>query len=92
MEKDDLLKNEMLAIKKKLVESLENYRKTLSYMYADAPIACLCLSNVVEKILINKGCLRIYDLFDRDFTEIEGMTNARIRELTARLDEFISVS
>ncbi len=91
MDNEEILKNEIHEIHKKLLESLENYRKTMSYMYGDAPIGVLCLDKVVETTLINNGCLRVYDLFDRDLAEIKGIGHSRIRNLAARLDEFLSV-
>lgn len=91
MDNDEILKKEIHEIHKKLLESLDNYRKTMSYMYGDAPIQVLCLDKVVETILINEGCLRVYDLFDRDLTEIKGIGHSRVRNLAARLDEFLSV-
>ena len=89
--KDELIRKEILEINKKLLESLDNYRKTMSYMCGDAPIEVLCLPKVIETILISNGCLRVYDLFDRDLTEIKGMGCGRIRQLTARLDEFLPI-
>ena len=89
---DAILKREMNKINLELLKSLGNYQKTLSFMLADAPIGCLCLPKTIETILLNEGCLRIYDLFDRDFTEIEGLGVARIRDLTTCLDKFFSMS
>lgn len=91
VDKDDVVKEEILKINKKLLEGLENYRKTMAFMFGDAPIEVLCLSKVIEKALISNGCLRVYDLFDRDLVEIEGISHSGIRQLTARLQEFISV-
>lgn len=78
-------------INEELLLNLKSYRKTLSYMYADAPIEALCLPKTLENLLINNGLLRIYDLFDRDFTEIKGMGDIRIRQLTASLNQFIAM-
>ena len=69
-----------------------HYRKTLCYMEANAPVGVLCLPPVVENILIREGCLRVYDLLNRDLAKIKGLGRERIRLLTARLDEFLSVS
>lgn len=88
---DEILKSEIHNIHKRLLESIEGYRKTISYMYGDAPIGVLCLPKVIESVLISNGCLRVYDLFDRDLTEIKGIGHSRIRDLTSRLDEFLAV-
>ena len=79
-------------INKELFENLKNYRKTLAYMYGDAPIQVLCLPKVIETVLIKSGCLRIYDLFDRDLTKIKGIGSRRIRDLTTRLNQFLAMS
>ncbi len=91
-ENEEILKKEMVRINDELMKNLNNYRKTLTFMIADAPISCLCLSKATETLLINDGCLRIYDLFDRDFVEIKGFGETRVRDLTARLNEFFSMS
>ena len=78
-------------ISKELLENLHNYRKSLKYLSADAPIQTLCLEPIVEKILLRNGFFRIYDIIDVDFSKIEGLNNSRIRNLTTRLNEFLSV-
>ena len=88
---DEILKVEIHNIHRKLIESIERYRKTISYMYGDAPLGVLCLPKIIETTLINNGCFRVYDLFDRDLTKIKGIGHSRIRDLTSRLDEFLSV-
>ena len=92
MDEKSLNQSDIEKINKKLIESLENYKKTLSYMAGDAPIQVLCLPKVIETVLINNGILRIYDLFNCDFTKIKGLGEARIKRLTSSLGEFISVS
>jgi hypothetical protein len=79
-------------INKKLVESLGNYQKMMGYMGADLPIESLCLSKKVEKVLINAGFLRIFELFDLDLFEIEGIDVIGARELTSSLNKFIAMS
>lgn len=74
-----------------LIENLANYRKTLKYLSTDVPIQVLCLVPAVEKILIRNGFNRVYDIIDADLIKIKGLGDARIRYLTARLNEFISV-
>ncbi len=82
---------EKKKINEELLKSLENYRKTMDYMSADVPLGCLCLSPAVETALRSAGCDRIYDLFDRDFTKIKGLGVTRIRDLTTRLNQFLSI-
>ena len=88
---NELKENDIQTINKKLIESLENYRKTIAFMACDAPLELLGLPKVTQTILLNAGCLLIYDLFDRDFTEIKGLGAARIRDLTTRLNEFLAM-
>jgi len=83
-----------LALSKIRIEVLkkyEEYNKTMKYMAADAPIEILCLPKAIETILITNGYLRIYDLFDADFTKIKGLGVVRCRDLTACLDQFFSM-
>lgn len=88
LNKNELQKEMQEKISKELIESLQMYRKTLSCMLADAPLEVLCLSTRLQNALIASGCLRIYDLFDRDFTKIKGVGESGVRELTASLDKF----
>lgn len=78
-------------LKIEIVKKLGEYRKTMSFMAADAPISILGIPKSVEKVLCNNGLLRVYDLFDCDFTKIESLTDARISDLTTRIDEFLSM-
>jgi hypothetical protein len=90
---DNTLDKEMILkkIREEVAERLKNYQKTMSYMAADAPLGVLCLPKEIENALINHGCLRVYDLFDRDFTEIKGLGVSRIKRLTAALDQFFAM-
>lgn len=86
-EYDDNLKR----IREQVVNKFIEYRKTIDYLAADAPIATLCLPTVIENALLAHGCLRIYDLFDCDFTEVKGLGVRRIGDLTSSLDKFFSM-
>lgn len=91
---DELKLNQMKVeqeIKTKLLKEHQRYRTTLTYMSGDIPIGVLCLPKLVEDALIAADCLRVYDLFDRDLTEIKGIGSARARDLAARLDQFLSM-
>jgi hypothetical protein len=81
----------MQKLKEELSKSFEAYRTTMQFLSADAPIEVLCLPKTIEKILLDAGCLRVYDLFDMDFTEIKGLGPVRIRDLTSRFQKFISM-
>ena len=81
----------MELLKKELAQRFKDYNKTLTYLAGDAPISILCLPKATEKILLNSGCLRVYDLFNLDFTEIKGLGRVRIRDLTTRLDQFVAM-
>jgi hypothetical protein len=83
--------DDIKKINKKLLESLQNYRNFMQYASADMPIGALCLKKDIEKLLLKNGFVRIYDLFDADFTKIKGLGKVRIRDLTARLNEFLAM-
>lgn len=86
-EKDESMK----AIKEEISKSFHRYQKTLTYMIADAPLSVLCLNKSTEKFLISNGFLRVYDIIDLDLTKVKGITDSAIRDLTSRLNEFISM-
>ena len=75
----------------KLMESLKSYRNTLSYMAADVPLEAMCLPKPIETALRNEGCLRVYDLLDRDLGEIKGIGKLRGERLAASLNEFLAM-
>ena len=81
----------MKQLKEELLKNFSQYQDTMKYLTADTPIQTLCLAPVIENILLRNGFLRIYDLFNVDFFEIKGLGDARIRELTSRLDQFFSM-
>jgi len=81
----------MKKLKEELAKKFEDYQKTLKFMAADVPIEVLCLPKPIEKILIDEGLLRIYDLFNLNFVEIKGLGVVRINQLTTRLDQFFSM-
>ncbi len=81
----------MATLKNEVLKKFDDYKKTINYMAADAPIAVLCLPAVTENILISNGLLRVYDLFNVDFFKIKGLGVTRIRDLTSRIDQFLSV-
>lgn len=89
---DKISTDDIIKINKKFLESLENYRKLLNVLGGDMPIGCLCLPKKVEKILTDNGFLRIYDLINTDFTKVEGLNAAAVRNLTTRLDQFFAMS
>lgn len=78
-------------INKNSIEALNNYSKTMKYMSADVPLEVLCLDSATLKALNSSGCLRVYDLFDRDLVEIEGLSESRLRHLTSSLNEFLAI-
>jgi hypothetical protein len=78
-------------LREEVLKRLTDYRKMINFMAADAPISILCLKPAIEKALLSHGCLRVYDLFDVDFTEVKGLGVTRIRDLTTCLDKFLSM-
>ena len=89
--KGNIQEKEMKKIAKNLDKSLKYYRQNIAYLAGDAPISLLCLPKTIEKILLDNGLDRIYCLFDRDLTEITGLGDVRIRDLTARLKQFFAM-
>jgi len=81
----------MRKIREEVVKKFSEYRNTLNYMAADAPIEVLCLPAVIQSALLAHGALRIYDLFNCDFTKVKGLGVRRIGDLTACLDKFFSM-
>lgn len=81
----------IIKIKEEVLKKMVEYEQTMKYMAADIPIEALCLPKATETILVNHGCLRVYDLLNRDFGEIKGLGAIRIGDLTARLDKFLSM-
>lgn len=82
---------DLQKLKEELKKSFNDYNKTMKFMLADAPIQILCLPSTTEKILLDQGFLRIYDLFDINLVEIKGIGVARVKQLTASLDKFFSM-
>ncbi len=81
----------MRKIREEVSKKFTEYRTTLNYMASDAPISILCLPPAIENALSAHGCLRIYDLFDLDFTTVKGLGVRRIGDLTSSLDKFFSM-
>lgn len=75
----------------KLKEDLAHYRNVMHYLGANVPIGCLCLPIELENLLVKVGCLRVYDLINRDLTKIKGIGKRRLDLLTSRLDEFLTI-
>lgn len=76
----------------KFKEDLNHYRKIVFYMEGNVPIQVLCLPKVIETALLSDGCLRVYDLINRDLRKIKGIGKGRLDLLTSRLDEFLTIS
>jgi hypothetical protein len=83
--------NELKKISEFLLKNIENYHQTMKYLAADAPLEILCLSKACEKALFAHGCLRVYDVFNLDFTKVKGLSAKGIRDLTTSLDKFIAM-
>ncbi len=90
---DNNFENEMRLqkLREEVLKKFSEYRTTLNFMAADAPISILCLPTAIETALLAHGCLRVYDLFDCDFIKVKGLGVRRIRDLTSRLDQFFSM-
>lgn len=86
-----LNKSTIKKINKKLLESLQNYRKFMHYSQGDLPIGALCLPKDTEKLLLKNGFVRIYDLFEADFTKVKGLGKVRLGYLTSSLNKFLAM-
>lgn len=90
---DNLVKDDRILIeseiKKKLLSTYNDYRKTMLYLSCDISIEALCLSKPLESLLIRHGIRRIYDIFDFDLTKIKGLGDVRRGELATSLEKFI---
>jgi hypothetical protein len=82
---------DMAKLKEELRKKFTDYQTTMKFMLADAPIEILCLPQATEKILLDQGFLRIYDLFNIDLIEIKGIGIVRVKQLAASLDKFFSM-
>lgn len=82
---------DMANLKRELRKKFDEYQKTMKFLLADAPIEVLCLPTATEKLLLDSGFLRIYDLFDVDLVKIKGFGPIRARQLTSSLDKFFSM-
>lgn len=82
---------DMAKLKEELRKKFSEYQTTMKFMLADAPIEILCLNPKIEKILTDEGFLRVYDLFNVDLIKVKGLGVVRVKELTARLDQFFSM-
>ncbi len=78
-------------INKQVLQSFDNYKKSLSFMACDAPIGVLCLPKVIEKILISNDIYRVYNLIDLDLTKIKRLGAIRRRQLTSCLNQFLAM-
>lgn len=82
---------DMARLKEELRKSFSNYQTTMKFLAADAPIEVLCLPPAIEKILLDQGFLRIYDLFYVDLVKVKGLGVVRIKQLTTSLDKFFAM-
>jgi hypothetical protein len=82
---------QMKKVMEEVVQKFVKYRETINYMLGDAPIQILGLNKNIENLLLAHKLLRIYDLFDCDFTKVKGLGIRRIDDLTTSLDKFFSM-
>lgn len=78
-------------LRERFDQDLSHYRNVMEYMGANVPIAVLCLPKSIENALIRDGCIRVYDLINRDLAEIKGIGKSRIDLLRSRLDQFFTM-
>lgn len=78
-------------IKKRLGSEWTAYQRMMHALALDGPIGMLCLPAKIEKSLINAGCLRVYDMIDRDFSEIKALSERDIGIVTTSLNELLAM-
>jgi len=83
--------NEVIVRKDLIKKEFERYEKVMKFLECDVPIQVLCLPKVIEKCLIKAGCLRVFDMIDRDLSKIKGLGEVRRTFLRARLNEFFPI-
>lgn len=90
---DEVIDNlELKDKQEELNKNLAHYRNILMYMGANVPIQVLCLPKVIESALINDGCIRVYDMINRDLAKVKGIGRERLDVIESRLDNFFTVS
>lgn len=89
--KDISIDLETQKIKEEIRKKIDQYPKTLLYMALDLPVEAMCLPKSLEKILLDNGCSRVYDLVGLDLTKIELLTDLTRARITARFDQFLAV-
>lgn len=82
---------ELQKIKEEVIKKFAEYEQSVKYMAADAPISILCLQKSVENKLIENNILRVYDLFNMDFTKVEWLNANALRHLTTSLNKFLTM-
>ena len=88
----DELNNDIQIDRDRVKKDFQHYRQILAFLGGNVPIQALCLPKVIENALVADGCLRVYDLINRDLGKIKGLGRSRIDLLTSRLDEFFAIS
>lgn len=83
--------DEHAEIRRQVMETYQMYRRKIMAMFCDAPLAALCVDDIIIKKLDRVGIRRIDQCIDRDFTKIEGLSGDEIHQLTTRLQQFISM-
>lgn len=81
-----------VVVRRDLIKKeFERYEKVMKFLECDVPIQALCLPKQIEKHLLSAGCLRVFDMIDRDLTKIKGIGKVRGAFLRSRLNEFFPV-
>ncbi len=81
-----------VVVRRDLIKKeFERYENIMKYLECDVPIQVLCLPKVIEKCLLDAGCLRVFDMINRDLAKIKGIGNTRRTLLRSRLNEFFPV-
>jgi hypothetical protein len=84
-------KMQVSKLRVEVLSRFAEYKKTMQYMASDLPISALCLNKKLEKKLLEHDYLRVFELFDVNFAEVEWLDKIEVGNLTSRLNEFLSM-
>ena len=89
---DEKLLELHLELKKTVLDSLKSYENVMKCLYTDVPISSLNLDKKTKAVLKKEGLNRLYEVINLDLSKIEGLCDRRRADLTACLDQFLSMS
>ncbi len=89
---DEVINDFVVDAPENVQADLEYYRTMLMYLGGNVPLEALCLPKRYHNCLVKDGCDRVYDLISRDLTKIKGLGDLGCELISARLDQFFTMS